>query len=283
MKSCENFVTSDSEYYIYSPSLTAHDMYFYPLHIGNFIYEPGYSLNRDSFDSFLIIYVKNGQLSVTHDNKTEIAHKASFVLLDCYNPHSYCCDVKCETIWCHFDGIIARKYYKSIVSRLGNIITLPHPDIVLNKLDSIYDIFHNHSIIKEPLISKYLNDILTSFLLFSPESIDNSNDSTISEDIILYITNHFTENITISDLAYIAKLSPFHFIRTFKKETGLTPHEYIINTRINNAKYLLKNSSNSVKSICFETGFSCESVFCNSFKKNVGLTPAQYRNSCKTL
>lgn len=281
MKSYENFVTKDSDYYIYSASKTAQDMFLYPLHIGHFIYEPGYSLNRNSLDSFLIIYIKKGSLIIEHNSTKETAYEDSFVLLDCYKSHSYYCTIQCETMWCHFDGILARKYYENIVSRLGNIISIPDSHSVLNKLNSIYNIFNTHSIIKEPLISKYLNDILTSFLIFSPENIDNSKYLAISEDVISYINTHFTEDITITKLASIAKLSLYHFIRTFKKETGFTPHEYIVNTRINNAKYLLKNSPNSVKDICFNSGFSSESAFCSTFKKNVGLTPAKYRESSK--
>ena len=88
------------------------------------------------------------------------------------------------------------------------------------------------------------------------------------------------EDITIKDLAERALLSPYHFIRTFKKQVGFTPHEYLVNTRINTARYLLKNTSMSTKDICFHCGFSSESVFCNAFKKNTTMTPSEYRSDC---
>lgn len=281
MKSCEKFVSANSHYYIYSASVTAEEMFFYPLHTGNFTYEPGYLLRRDSFDSFLIMYIKRGTLTIDYGEKTEVASEGSFIFLDCYKPHGYSCDVECEALWCHFDGVLAKRYYENIVSHLGNIINLPDANTVVSKMNALFNIFHNHNHIKEPLISKYLNDILTSFLLYSPQSITSTNYVDMSEDIISYINEHFAENIMVSDLASIAKLSQYHFIRTFKKETGFTPHEYIINTRITNAKYLLKNSTLPIKDICFDTGFSSESVFCSSFKKYVGITPAQYRNATK--
>ena len=92
-----------------------------------------------------------------------------------------------------------------------------------------------------------------------------------------FISEHFAEKLTISQLASLVSLSDYHFIRIFKRQTGFTPHEYILNTRMNTARYLLKNSTLSVKDICFSTGFSCESVFCNTFKRREGITPAQYR------
>lgn len=227
------------------------------------------------------MYIKKGTLILNYENKIEKASECSFILLDCYKPHSYSCDVECEALWCHFDGVLARKYYENIISHLGNIINLPDANTVISKMNALFNIFHNHGHIKEPLISKYLNDILTSFLLYSPETVNTTNYVTMFEDIISYINEHFSEDIMVSDLAAIAKLSQYHFIRTFKKETGFTPHEYIINTKITNAKYLLKNTTLPIKDICFDTGFSCESVFCTSFKKNIGLTPVQYRNTVK--
>ena len=101
----------------------------------------------------------------------------------------------------------------------------------------------------------------------------------VSEETISYINEHFKEEITTELLSERVGLSPFHFIRTFKKETGFTPHEYLVRTRIDMAKYLLKNTGMSVKNICFATGFSCESVFCSAFKKNSGVSPNSYRKS----
>ena len=56
MKSCENFVSDKSQYFIYSPSKTARDIFLYPLQCGCFLYEPGYYLRRDSYDNFLLMY-----------------------------------------------------------------------------------------------------------------------------------------------------------------------------------------------------------------------------------
>lgn len=116
----------------------------------------------------------------------------------------------------------------------------------------------------------------TRLLLSTPADKDKTSDS--MADITSYINEHFAEDITIKDLAERALLSPYHFIRLFKKQVGFTPHEYLVNTRINTARYLLKNTGMSTKDICFQCGFSSESVFCNAFKKNTGQTPSAYRS-----
>lgn len=278
MKSCEKNISSESDYYIYFPSIIAKTTFFYPLRTGHFFYEPGYRQYRSSFDSFLLMYIPSGELSVEFERNGEIctspAFSDSFILLDCYRPHGYHTSHGYECFWVHFDGPVARAWYDLVVSHLGNIFTLPNSNSASSKIKRIFHIFHNNETIREAYLSKLLSDILTACLL-SP--LNES--QTVIDEVITYINEHFAEGLTNNILADYAMMSPYHFIRVFKKETGYTPHEYITNTRISIAKYMLKTTSNSVKDICFYTGFSCESVFCTAFKKHVGITPAEYRKT----
>lgn len=277
MKACENHISPASKYYAYSPSLTAQEMFFYPLYTGHFIYESGYSLRRDRYDSFLLMYVISGRLTLEFEDTSQQVTAGSFVFIDCYKPHAYSSDTGWEGLWCHFDGPSTRPYYNTIVSHLGCAFSLPDPAPVTDKLAAILQAFQAGGTIREPLLSKYLTDILTVFLLYSPARARSFDCGSMAEEIITYINEHFAEDIPVSRLARMAGLSQYHFIRTFKKETGYTPHEYLVNTRISTARYLLKNSRLSIKDICFHTGFSCESVFCSAFKKHMQVTPAQYR------
>lgn len=162
---------------------------------------------------------------------------------------------------------------------MGNVFTMPDPYPALSKLTSVLKTFCTGAVVREPLLSKYLNDVLTEFMLYLPSKANAINYVSIAEEIITYINEHFAENINVTELAARAGLSHFHFIRTFKKETGFTPHEYILNTRMATAQYLLKNTKLSIKDVCYNTGFSCESVFCSAFKQRFGMTPTQYRNN----
>ena len=97
------------------------------------------------------------------------------------------------------------------------------------------------------------------------------------EDMVAYINEHLAGPLTLEELASQASLSPFYFSRLFKKETGFTPHGYVITARVNNAKFLLKSSNATIKEICFGTGFTSESSFCTTVKKITGSTPSEYR------
>lgn len=277
MRSYEEHVLPQSDYYIYSPSKLARELFFYPMQCGHFYYEGGYFLRRKSFDSFLLMYIEHGSMTLEYQGKISQINAGQFLLLNCYEEHTYYSEYGCECFWCHFDGALAESYYKLIVSNKGNVFSLMNSYPAQNKLGTIYTIFQTGSPVREPLISKYFVDIMTLFLLDTPQDVSYLRYATTSENIITYINEHLSENITVDDLASRAGLSSYHFIRVFNKETGFTPHKYILNSRIMAAKYLLKNTMLSAKDICFQTGFSCESVFCSAFKKELGVTPTEYR------
>ena len=286
MKSYEAHVAANSQYFVHLPSITAQQTFFYPTHTGYFIYEPGYSLRRDAYDSFLLMYIEKGQFIIEYEGKTQSASAGIFVLLDCYKLHSYHTNTDCEVLWMHFDGPMARSYYELITSQFGYIFFLANPYPAVEKLTRIYESFLQNNVFREALMSKLITDILTIILTDTSSSSANMlpDDSDIHQmdDIITFIHEHFAEELSVPELAERAMLSTYHFIRVFKNYTGFTPHEYVSNIRITTARYLLKTTTLSVKDICFRTGFSCESVFCTAFKNKTGMTPAKYRSLAST-
>jgi AraC-like DNA-binding protein len=82
-------------------------------------------------------------------------------------------------------------------------------------------------------------------------------------------------NITLDELANIAFLSPFHLLRVFREETGLPPHAYQTQLRIEQAKRLLQDDFTIAQS-ALATGFFDQSHFSNQFKRYVGVTPGQF-------
>ena len=90
-----------------------------------------------------------------------------------------------------------------------------------------------------------------------------------------YLRDYYFDNISLTELAAIAHMSPFHFIRQFKAETGMTPHVYQTQFRINRAKQMLR-SGLAINEVALSVGFYDQSHFHRYFKKNMGLTPKQY-------
>jgi AraC-like DNA-binding protein len=92
----------------------------------------------------------------------------------------------------------------------------------------------------------------------------------------LFIDNNFSEKIDLNNIADEAYFSKFHFIRLFKKIYGKTPHHYLTQVRIDNAKLLLKSNA-SVAEVCFSVGFDSMTSFTGLFKKLVGATPSSFQ------
>lgn len=277
IKSYECHINPSSDYFVYSHSVMAQEMLLYPICTGHFFYESGYSLSRDAYDSYLILYIESGSMTVAIRGNKLSAMAGNFVLIDCYQPHAYRTDAGCECYWCHFDGVTAKAFFYHITERMGNVFSLREPEFPKSRLKAVYRHFANGAVC-EPIISRYLNDILTAFLLGSEHESAVSDHHAMVETIVSYIGEHLSKPITVEMLARQAGLSPYYFIRMFRKATGFSPHEYLRTARINTAKYLLVNTRLPLKDICLSTGFSCESVFCHAFKETVKMTPTEYRN-----
>jgi AraC family transcriptional regulator len=92
-----------------------------------------------------------------------------------------------------------------------------------------------------------------------------------------YINTHLDLDLKLTELSSIAQISTYHFLRLFKKSVGMTPHQYILQQRIERAKYLLKSSNLDISEIAFMVGFCDSSHLTRCFKNSLGKTPSQWR------
>ncbi|MEZ2318894.1 MAG: helix-turn-helix domain-containing protein [Microcoleus sp.] len=90
-----------------------------------------------------------------------------------------------------------------------------------------------------------------------------------------YIRENLDRDLKLVEIAEQAQISPYYFLRLFKQSTGTTPHQYILQCRIDRAKYLLHHSELSIAEIASEVGFCDQSHLTRYFKRLVGVTPKQ--------
>ena len=278
MHSSERNVTPESEHFVYEPSTLARDVYLFPLSVGHFVYTGGYRNQRRSFDSFELFYIENGTVELSNPGKTVTASAGQLVIMDCYSPHSYYSRDGWACYWLHFDGKVARAFYNRITEAWGTFIfEMADHALAHQKLVNIYELFRLSRPVDEAGISINITMILDSILAAAPKI---QNDIPVREAVamsVAYINERFMHPISLTDLAEYVSVSPFYFTRIFRKETGYTPHQYIINTRLANAKFLLRTTEHSVKEVAILTGWGSESTFCSAFRKQAGMTPSEYR------
>ncbi len=97
-----------------------------------------------------------------------------------------------------------------------------------------------------------------------------------------YLMEHYAENISLTHIAQVAALSPFHFNRVFAEEFGMPPHAFQTQLRVSRAKALLRLGW-SISEVAYETGFADQSHLNRHFKRLVEPSPARYRAGSKNI
>jgi AraC family transcriptional regulator len=77
-------------------------------------------------------------------------------------------------------------------------------------------------------------------------------------------------------------MSPYHFLRTFRRVAGMTPHQFILRTRLQDAAVRLRQSSQTILDIALDAGFADLSTFNRRFRSIMGMTPRAYRQNDET-
>ncbi|MGB2087856.1 MAG: AraC family transcriptional regulator [Psychroflexus salarius] len=144
--------------------------------------------------------------------------------------------------------------------------------------------FMNDHKVKDALVDVMINELIIRLLqtkakdIILKEGAYYQNNNRMSF-VIQYIEEHLNENLSVETLANKAYMSTSSFYRKFKSYFGETPVDYVNKKRLELAKTLIKSSSQNINDICATCGFNSSAYFSRIFKKNVGLSPNQFRKT----
>jgi AraC-like DNA-binding protein len=97
----------------------------------------------------------------------------------------------------------------------------------------------------------------------------------------LWISEHAPEPIDLAAIARLSGLSPFHFLRSFAKTIGVTPHQYLVRCRLQQAARLLAERERAITDIALDCGFNDLSNFIRTFRRAAGMSPRAFRRASK--
>jgi len=95
------------------------------------------------------------------------------------------------------------------------------------------------------------------------------------------IERHSDAGLTLTALARDAGLSPYHFLRTFERLTGATPHQYILRVRLRDAALRLTDAPGKIVDVALDCGFGDVSNFIRSFHRAAGVSPRLFRRAAQ--
>ena len=129
------------------------------------------------------------------------------------------------------------------------------------------------------IISACLKQILIMAFRAHPDSfrLQKPEEKSPVHAVQRYIETHYDQEILISQLASENFISAYHLSHIFKKQTGYSPKQYLLHTRLTNAKRLLLETDLSVNDLAYRTGFHDVSNFIRSFRAEYGTTPHRFR------
>ena len=130
-------------------------------------------------------------------------------------------------------------------------------------------------------ICQHLLEILIMKIIRSqqliPVSINSIRMTKECAQIKEYLDSNYAEHITLDTLTGLTHMNKYYMVHSFTKYAGLSPIQYLNQTRLKRAQHLLKNTNYSISDIASSTGFSSQSYFTQIFRKNFNMTPVKYR------
>lgn len=134
----------------------------------------------------------------------------------------------------------------------------------------------NFSFNKEEKIIEFISELMNKNT--NKQIIELQNKNILVDDIKDYIDKNIKENLSLDHIAKEFLITSFHLIRVFKKELFLTPHQYILNKKVNLAKELLSQDI-SISEVALTIGFNDQSHLYKYFKQTFSISPKEYQKS----
>ena len=241
---------------------------------------PLQTVNPTGRNDYYFLYLKKGELNITINNTIYHINDGTLLIIPPHCPYSYQHIETKELVyyWIHFTG--------GTVKEILNALTLNQLPLVLSKpeisssidyqMTKMFDIYTKKGKYRDYELSHCLDAI---FIETAKRSIESSSPQAKLSKSIKYITNNYTTDISVPDLAEMESLSVSRYMTLFKESMHTSPYQYIIKLRLTAACEMLSNSDLSITGISEILGFQSIYFFSKLFKKHIGMSPAEYKKN----
>lgn len=238
---------------------------------------------------YLIIYICEGNCYLTINDKEYIAYPGDVVLYRPMEPQDYRFYKKehPHNYWVHFSGVGCEDIFKECNLENDNIIKLTHTHEIEYHLSKLCSYYHlggqNTEVICNGLLMATLG-LINQYNVKNKKHLAQKTNSK-AEELVSMAISQFKMNdvlfMSVADCAKFCNISTSHFTRIFKEQTGVSPQKFISNIRIERAQQLLLFTDKEISTISEDVGYNDQNYFSRLFKKNVNMTPREYRKKYK--
>lgn len=193
----------------------------------------------------------------------------------------------CSFYWLHFScphDIILHNHIKFIEQKKDKVMipiqgVLPSPEKVVILMKQLQDF--RRSNYNQTLLNYTVTTLLCAiYNQYIPYEVHHSEvKRQIYNDIIDYVKLTIRKNVKVSDIAAHFGYNEKYLSHLFSNIAGMPLKQYIIQEKIELAKYILTDTNDTIKNIALSLNFTDSHMFMKTFKKVVGLTPSEYRNA----
>jgi AraC family transcriptional regulator of arabinose operon len=221
----------------------------------------------------------NGTIIIDHQTHSLTAGRAFMVWLPGNHRYFFPTDSgHWEFLYIMLRGERLAPLVQELILKLGHLSDFPIDSPPIRALKAIFEKARLRQI-----TDGYLNS-LCAYQFITELYRSTTFEKTVSEipdaitKTVNYIELHYDQIINLDEMAHIAGLSKYHFLRQFNRFTGLTPLEYLNKLRIEKAAGLLRMTEQTLDEVALAVGFANGNYFSKVFRHWVGMSPGKYRN-----
>ncbi|MBQ7794703.1 MAG: helix-turn-helix domain-containing protein [Clostridia bacterium] len=227
-----------------------------------------------------LYFVLDGRLKIETDSEVIIGTPNTLILIPAGLRHSQSAPFpdKAEKLWMHFNIEIGNKSIFDFFP-VPLSVKVTEPERIKELFHSIFSYGRYRDMAGVLRLQAYCYELLSCYFesagISHPFQVPNSASAVLKA--AGYIQEHLSSPPPVSDLAEIFHFNTSYFIRIFKKQMGLSPHQYIMQMQMERAKNLLENSELSVAQIARSVGYEDSKHFSRTFRKYAHYSPTEYR------
>ena len=231
--------------------------------------------NHSKRRDYYIIYMLEGSMEISLEGNGMKISKRQLIIIkpDTENQYPSEKNQPLNYLWIHFSGKMA----KSIIQQYGLDVNVIYNVGVHSRLSDSWKRMFYEFVINDLYFVDVSACILKEIFVAFSRYISNDGKNQRLVKSIIYIHEHFSEELYVEELAEIEGLSKSHYRVCFKKSVGISPKEYIIDRRIEAACAILEESGKSIEEAAQLVGYSDVYYFGRIFKKKMGISPGKYR------